>query len=279
MKHLLRDLTPPVLWRRVKAIRNASSKKEQSSIIRYEGHYQSWEDATRASTGYDTAVILQRTRDALLKVKRNEGLYERDSVVFEKAQHAFPLLAGLLRAAVASNGRLSVVDFGGSLGSSYFQCRNFLHPVRSLEWLIVDQPAQVACGREDFESNELLFYNSVEECIARHQPNVLLLSSVLQYLPLPYEFLQQLIHYGFEQVIIDRTPFLVSGQERLTVQHVPSCIYPASYPAWFFDESKVTHCFASGGYGLVADFAASDTLSPEGESAYFKGFIFAKGSQ
>ena len=279
MKRTLRDLTPPMLWRCVKAIGNAPSNNARSASIRYDGYYQSWEDATRASTGYDAAVILQRTREALLKVKRNEAVYERDSVLFERPQHAFPLLAGLLRAAAASNGRLCVVDFGGSLGSSYFQCRSFLHPVCCLEWLIVDQPAQVACGREDFESNELRFYNSVEECIARHQPNVLLLSSVLQYLPLPYEFLQQFVQYGFEHVIIDRTPFLVSGQERLTVQHVPSCIYPASYPAWFFDESKVAHCFASGGYGLVADFAASDTLSPEGEDAYFKGFIFEKGPQ
>ena len=168
MKSLLRDLTPPMLWRCVKALSCPPSNNARSLSIRYEGNYESWDDATRASTGYDAAVILQRTREALLKVKRKEAVYERDSVVFDKPQHAFPLLAGLLRASSASNGRLCVVDFGGSLGSSYFQCRNFLNPVCSLKWLIVDQPAQVACGREDFESNELRFYDSIEECIGRH---------------------------------------------------------------------------------------------------------------
>lgn len=277
MKQLLRELTPPMLWRCVKAISDAPIRTQRSESIHYEGHYLSWNEAMQASTGYDADVILQRTRDALLKVKRNEGVYERDSVVFDEPQHAFPLLAGLLRAAVASEGRLSVVDFGGSLGSSYFQCRNFLHPIRNLEWLVVDQPAQVACGREDFESDQLRFHNSVEDCITQHNPNVLLLSSVLQYLALPYEFLQKLLHYGLRYVIVDRTPFLSSGRERLTVQHVPSCIYPASYPAWFFNEGKVVTVFRSSGYKLVADFPASDTLSPEGEEAYFKGFIFEKG--
>lgn len=277
MKQLLRELTPPMLWRCVKAISDAPVRTKRSDSIHYEGHYVSWNEAMQASTGYDADVILQRTRDSLLKVKRNEAVYERDSVVFDEAQHAFPLLAGLLRAAVASEGRLSVVDFGGSLGSSYFQCRHFLHPVRNLEWLVVDQPAHVACGREDFESDQLRFHNSVEDCIAQHQPNVLLLSSVLQYLALPYEVLQKLLQYGLGHVIIDRTPFLASGRERLTVQHVPSCIYPASYPAWFFSEGKVTTVFRSNGYRLVADFSASDTLSPKGEEAYFKGFIFENG--
>lgn len=276
MRQILRELTPPMLWRCARALSGPPKDTKRYDEIRFEGHFLSWEAAQKASTGYDASVILQRTREALLKVKQNEAVYERDSVLFERVEHAFPILAGLLRAALASDGHLCIVDFGGSLGSSYFQCRSFLRPIKTLEWLVVEQPAHVACGRRDFETQELRFYNTVAECIARHEVNALLLSSVLQYLPLPYNLLQELLQCGFRHVLVDRTPFLVSGQERLTVQRVPSSIYPASYPAWFFGESKFTNAFGLQGYELVADFAALDIHAPDGEEAYFKGFIFEK---
>ena len=245
--------------------------------IVFNGDYNSWDDATRSSTGYDAGVILEKTCAALLKVKNGEAVYERDSVLFDKIQHSFPVLAGLLRAAQAHDGRLCVVDFGGALGSSYFQCHNFLKVVRQLEWLVIEQSAHIACGRKNFESDRLRFYNTIEECMAGHQPNVLLLSSVLQYLPNPYEILQNLLSHRINHVIIDRTAFLVSGRERLTVQHVPDSIYPASYPAWFFSEAKFTAAIKSAGYNLVADFLSTvDDYSPESEKGYYKGFIFER---
>jgi putative methyltransferase (TIGR04325 family) len=94
--------------------------------IRFTGDYKSWEDAQKNSTGYSSPEILEKTRAAVLKVKAGQAEFERDSVAFDRPQHEFPLLAGLLRAAAAANGCLSVLDFGGSLGSTYFQSRKFL---------------------------------------------------------------------------------------------------------------------------------------------------------
>jgi len=250
--------------------------QESGQSIVFNGDYASWGDATRSSTGYDAGVILEKTCAALLKVKNGEAVYERDSVLFDKIQHSFPVLAGLLRAAQAHDGRLCVVDFGGALGSSYFQCRDFLKVVRQLEWLVVEQSAHITCGRKNFESDQLRFYNTVDECKAGHQPNVLLLSSVLQYLPNPYEVLQKLLSHHISHVIIDRTAFLVSDRERLTVQKVPDSIYPASYPAWFFSETKFRAVIEAAGYSLAADFPGTDDLSPEGEKAYYKGFIYER---
>jgi putative methyltransferase (TIGR04325 family) len=244
--------------------------------IVFTGDYGSWDEAMHSSTGYDAGVILEKTCAALLKVKNGEATFERDSVLFDKIQHAFPVLAGLLRAAQAHDGRLCVVDFGGALGSSYFQCRGFLQVVRRLEWLVVEQTAHVACGRKNFASEQLRFYNTAEESLTGHHPNALLLSSVLQYLPNPYEVLQKLLSHRISHVIIDRTAFLAGGRERLTVQHVPDSIYPASYPAWFFSETKFTATIESAGYTLVADFPGTDDISPEGEQAHFKGFVYER---
>jgi putative methyltransferase (TIGR04325 family) len=243
------------------------------------GDYRSWEEAARDSGGYDSAVILEKTCAALLKVKNGEAVYERDSVLFDKIAHPFPVLAGLLRAAQADNGRLCVVDFGGALGSSYFQCRAFLSVVTKLEWLVVEQAAHVARGRKIFASDQLNFFETVDECVVAHQPNALLLSSVLPYLPKPYEVLAELLGYGFSHVIVDRTGLLESDRERLTVQRVPDSIYPASYPSWFFGETAFLKAFEKAGYRLLADFPGTDRISPEDEKANFKGFIFEKSSR
>ena len=257
-------------------LRRLIRRKRPGHRITFTGDYDSWEAALRETVGYDAAVILEKTRAAMLKIKNGEARYERDSVLFDKVEYSFPVLALLLRAALENNGRLSVLDFGGALGSSYFQCRSFLQSVRHLEWLVVEQPGHVACGKRDFESSILHFYESTEACLASHQPNVLLLSSVLQYLSGPHAMLREFLSLGLPYAVIDRTPFLASGRDRLTVQHVPSAIYEASYPAWFFSEAKFKDQIQSAGYEIITDFPGRDKISPVDEAAYFKGFILRK---
>jgi len=106
----------------------------------YFGNYSSWDDARSASGGYDADLILGKVRDALLKVKRGEAVAERDSVLFSTVPYSFPVIAALLGAASRSDGALSVLDFGGSLGTSYFYFRAFPAQVKRLEWSIVEQP-------------------------------------------------------------------------------------------------------------------------------------------
>lgn len=239
--------------------------------IRFIGNYKSWEEAEKESTGYATPEILEKTRAALLKVKRGEAAFERDSVTFDTMQHEFSLLAGLSWA--ADEGRLSVLDFGGSLGSTYFQSRRFLSGVRELRWSVVDQPAQVSCGASGFANEELRFYQTIEDCWRDQRPNVLLLLSVIQYLPEPYLFLESVVRKEIPYIIVERTAFTRSGRDRLTVQHVPAWIYDASYPAWFLSEPSFLKIFADR-YELVCEYVADEDLHPEGEEAVFKGFQF-----
>ena len=248
-----------------------------SGDVAFSGDYSCWSDAERQSTGYSAPVILERTCASLLKVKGGEAVYERDSVLFDTPQYPFPVLAGLLRAGLIGGGRLSVVDFGGSLGSSYFQCRRFLRSATVVEWSVVEQPAYVQRGREQFADGELRFYETIEECLARHRPDVLLLSGVLQYLADPYGALARLLSHRLRHVIMDRTPFLKGDGDRITVQTVPEWIYPASYPAWFFSEASIARTRTAAGYALVSDFAGADEVVLEDGAAYFKGFIYEQG--
>ena len=251
----------------------ARTLRKKQSAIRFSGDFQSWEEAQKASTGYSAPEILQKTRAALLKVKAGDAAFERDSVTFNVMQYEFSLLAGLLRAATASAGHLSVLDFGGALGSSYFQCRSFLGGLNELRWSVVDQPAQVACGRKDFENQQLKFYDTVSDCLREQQPNVLLLSSVLQYLRSPYEALADLLGAAIPFVIVERTAFHSGDRDRLTVQHVPKRIYCASYPAWFLSESTFRSIFEKR-YDLICEYPASDAYKLKNGEVFLKGFQY-----
>jgi putative methyltransferase (TIGR04325 family) len=265
-----RSLLPPVFLSGLRRLRNLYSKGD---AIRFVGDYSTWAQAEQASTGYAATNILERTRCAMLKVKKGEVAYARDSVVFDQVSYPFPVLAGLLRARSAEGSRLSVLDFGGSLGTTYFQCRDFLSPTGPFRWNVVEQPEHAKCGREEFADEQLQFYTSIEECLTHEQPNVLLLSGVIQCLPEPYRFLADALGRGFPHIIVDRTAFFCGDRDLLTVQHVPEWIYQATYPAWFLCEKRFLQSFRER-YRLVASFPASDAIDPEKGSAQWKGFLF-----
>lgn len=226
--------------------------------VYFSGHYADWATASAHASGYDSAIILERIKQATLKVQSGEVAFERDSVVFNEVQHSYPVLAGLLRAGADHDAQLSVLDFGGSLGSSYFQCRNFLSVFPSLKWGIVEQEHFVRCGQEFFETNQLRFFYTIKECIQQTTPNVALLSGVLQYLSEPYEVLDKLMESNIPYIVIDRTPFAERDGDCITVQHVPPSIYPASYPCRIFGRQSFLNKFR-GRYEVAAQFESNDS--------------------
>jgi len=244
--------------------------------IYFSGSYPDWESARSDASGYDNDLILERVKRALLKVKTGEAVFERDSVLFDHLEHSFPVLAGLLRAAVEHGNRLSVLDFGGSLGSSYFQCRSFLSVLNNLQWGVIEQPHFVRCGQEHFEDERLRFFETIDACISQMAPNVALLSSVLQYVQEPYRVLDELIRQGTPYILIDRTPFSDLSEDLITVQHVPPAIYKASYPCRVFGRRRFLERFR-GSYELSAQFDGSDgSARVHGVEFTFDGMILRK---
>lgn len=258
---IITDYLPPALIRKITGL-----------FYGWHGNYNSWEDAKKHSIGYDTDLIFNKVKDALLKVKNGEALYERDSVIFNKIQYSFPLLSALLWVALRNNGNLNLIDFGGSLGSSWYQNRFFLKDLKKVNWNIVEQKHFVECGKKYFENDILKFYNSIDDCYSNQHPDTLLLTSVLQYLETPYQFLESVFKRNFSYIIIDRTPMIKGGKDRITIQKVPSHIYKATYPCWFFGEEKFVRFFSKN-YELVADSISTDIANIRSE---FKGYVFVK---
>ena len=265
MANKYKQWLPPILIERLKPLFRYG--------VYFSGHYDDWASASKSATGYDADLILERVKCATLKVVAGKAAFERDSVLFHDVQHSFPVLAGLLRVSVENEGRLSVLDFGGSLGSSYFQCRSFLSVLSSLSWNVVEQPHFVRCGRECIESEQLKFHYCINDVLKENKPNVILLASVLQYLPDPYSILSELMNNKISYLIIDRTPFSDSLDDVITVQHVPPSIYPASYPCRIFSKQALM-TFLSSQYETVAEFDCAEGNAFAGNMKFtFGGMI------
>ena len=266
MKQFIKSLVPPILFNIVKKLQNLK--------YGWKGNYSSWKEAQDTSTGYDSDEILQTVKNSLLKVKNGEAVYERDSVIFNEIQYSWPLLTGLMFTAAKSEGSLKVLDFGGSLGSTYYQNKKFLDKLNDVSWSVVEQKYFVETGKKDFENGRLKFYYDVHECVDKEKSNVLLLSCVLQYIEKPYELLDFILKNDFEAILIDRTPFSKTN-EKIKLQVVPPSIYEASYPCWFFDELKFITYFESNNYNVVESFMTEPVESNE---YFFKGFIIQKNA-
>lgn len=245
-------------------------------IYGFSGNYSSWQEVRKISTSYDTPEILNKVKEAALKVKSGEALCERDSILFNECEYARPLIRCLLNIASYNNNKLRILDFGGSLGSSYYACRNSLMHLDELSWSIVEQKHFVDCGKQLFEENSLKFYHSIDECVQTENPHVILFSGVIQYLEEPYKFLEQVMKYNFEFVLFDRTPFF-DVEDRITLQVVPPQIYEASYPAWFFNLDKFLRFFRHK-YDIINAFDSFESWRLEDVQSQNKGFLFKKST-
>lgn len=266
-KAMARDWLPPAVHRWV--------RHRRGGAIRFEGAFSTWAEACAHSTGYDAENILAKVLAATLEVKRGTAVFERDSVLFDKIEYAWPVVAGLLWAAARNEGFLSVLDFGASLGSSYFQNRELLKTLPIVRWNVVEQAHYVKAGQAYLQDEQLRFYPSIQDCLSENKVNVILMSSVLQYLPDPADVFLSLLAVGADAVILDRTIINHSVSDRIYVQQVPPSIYSASYPCRSFSESRLL-ALTSDHYQLDADFPSLSFPALESIESEFKGYLFTR---
>jgi putative methyltransferase (TIGR04325 family) len=171
-----------------------------------------------------------------------------------------------------ANARPRVIDFGGAFGGSYRQYRAF--HAKPVAWSVVEQPAMAELGKMHFRNADLDFHVSLEEALAAGPADVILLSSVLQYLPAPYELIAAIRAARVPQVVVDRTPCSAQSRDILTVQKVPAEIYRASYPCWIFSRARLAEAFAAA-YRPVTGFSdGSGTWRAQATDFELAGFLF-----
>lgn len=270
LRSAARDLLPPAFLRFAGRVSGRS--------LAFTAAPGGWSEAASRSSGYDAGVIVDKVARATREVVAGRAAFERDSVLFARQALPFQLLAPLLRAALRHERRLEVIDFGGSLGSVYRQCRPFM-PLEHVQWRVIEQASFVAAGLAEFSTPELSFHQSLAELGPADVPRVLLASSVLQYLEEPDSIVQAWTRIDADTIILDRTPMAEAADHRLCIQHVPRQIYKASYPCWILSRSRLLAPFEKD-WRLVAEFDCPEGVHrlPGAGHLAFKGLILERKS-
>jgi putative methyltransferase (TIGR04325 family) len=266
---LIRRMLPPIVrdWR----------LRLLDRVTRYHARPVDWKQAKEMSNGYSDDHILSVVAKAARAVASGTARYERDSVLFQDTAYPFAVVAALLRAALANGNRLEVVDFGGSLGSTYHHCRPFLDGVSSLKWWVVEQPDFAALGRSEFANAELTFTDDLRELPGVSPGGVALACSVLQYMETPSKTLETLAGLPVRHLVIDRTTISEAATDRLCIQHVPKSIYEASYPCWIFSHARLLSLLSKT-WRVVSDFACIEggARTDDGLELEYRGLILER---
>ncbi|MEI6312417.1 MAG: methyltransferase, TIGR04325 family [Bacteroidota bacterium] len=228
---LVQQILPPLVYQTLmkiyKSIRN-------DSFLYWESTSLNWQAAQASCSGYNEATILEKVKHATNEVLAGNAAYERDSVLFDKIEYHWPLVASLEHIYQKQH-QLQVLDFGGALGSTYHQHIAVLKNFQQMHWHIIEQENYVTCGKENFTTDMLSFHYTIHE-LSTKKIDVILFSCVLHYLENPFQFIEEAIKQQIPYLIFDRTPFTPEPQDIISIQHVPAKIYKANYVCRIFAE-------------------------------------------
>lgn len=243
----------------------------------FKGNYSSFEEALKFTIGYDSNLIFEKVKNATQEVLKGKASFERDSVLFYKENYSSPILFLLFYVISKSNNTLRLIDFGGSLGSSYYQYRKLFSHLNTIEWSIIEQPHFVEYGNTNLRNKEINFFYSIDDFFAQKKAEVILFSSVLPYIANWKEIILQTIYKELDYIIIDRTPYFENPElpTRIMIEEVPKEIYNGSYPAIFFNQQELEELFSKN-YIKVFELDGNDKLELKDTKVKYKATLFLR---
>lgn len=252
---LLKQTLPLFLYKKI---------KERRSPIKYKYGFKNWSEAKSASIGYSEGSILQKvSSQTVLMIESNSG-WVRDGFYFNDVQINHEILSFLaLHSARLQS--LRVIDFGGGLGTTYFQNRNILEKFGiKVCWNVIEQPNFVAEGKLVLESiPNLHFFETLNEASITSS-DIVIFSSVLEYLEHSYQFLEEIMNLEFKPlgILIDRSPIDLIDKDRYVVQDVDQSIHQARLPLRILGQDKILEILSSD-YELLSDWVSSTQPDPK----------------
>lgn len=258
---VLKDFIPPVLRRFLLQLGFAGNR------FRY--GYESWEEANAKCSGYNSGVITEALVSASRRVRDGEIAYERDGVEFDAIQYSWPLAAAIL-GSPRSTGKLRVLDWGGSLGSTYRQNIDLISAAGvEVEWVVIEQEHLVEIGTREFSNTQLSYRSNIESIPVGYFDLVIFASSIC-YIDNPNKILLQAKSLRPRAIAFDRTPITRKGPELIGIQTVGRKIYRASYPIRIFSIGGIEDALCPE-YRKVSEWVCD--LQPDPKSIS-KGMFF-----
>lgn len=246
---------------------------------RLSGCYSSFADASTESTYPDGAPVtedLAAARDVL----QGKAAYCRDGVRFFTPPASVGLSAlAVLAAAAGETGSTRILDFGGGAASLYLAHRPLWSVLPALSWNIVEREQLVAEAKSLFSELPIHWHTSLEDACAEQAPDLVIMSSVLQYLPNPSLTLQQVCELKPRWLVIDRTPLGRQGTDIIAMQRSPRALHGSCYPSWIFGRNGALG-IPDQAYGCVMHQASDDpVLLHRMRPVEYHGWLFRRAEE
>jgi putative methyltransferase (TIGR04325 family) len=239
--------------------------------IKFVGSYKDWKGAVHNSLGYSNKIIFLKSKESFLKVINGEAKYERDSVLFYSDLINYSLMTILSKIQNKKKTCLNILDFGGSFGSIYFQNKKILNNEKKFQWSIIEQPKIVNFFLKRKLNANLKFYKSLQDYSINNAADLVLMSSVLQYVESPFILLDRLIALKADYFLVLKTPVHEKG-DQVKVQIVPNYIYKASYPIRIFNKTRLLNYFKINNYQLIKNNFTNEFI----DNISFQNFFFKR---
>ena len=252
----------------------AAYRNKSRPIVSFRGRFPDFKAAYEiCGEGYGSDSIFEKVTNAALAVKSGRAVYERDGCVFYKAEYYLQLLS-VLYEVFMEFGECKVIDFGGSLGSTFFQNKEkLIRFIPQISWNVVEQRHFVEWGKNNLEDEHLKFFYLMDEV---DRCNCVLFGSSLQYLEDYHIYLKQIADRDIRYLIIDRLP--VSNETWISIECVHEPIYEACYPLYIICENELIREICSLGYQLAVMWIkdASEAWQLDRKLIKVKSFVFIK---
>ena len=252
-----------------KILKNVSGylKWEISRRRSFKFGMRDWKSAQSMSVGYDDPIILERVRVATLLIQDGFEGFHRDGILFsgKKKEQEFLDALNLI---LVSQTELNVLDFGGDLGSLYFQHKEELDNLQlKIRWNIVEQINYVNLGKQSIKDPRLHFYTDIAELVkdTGKKLDIIILRGVLSYLENCWEVLQELVSLDATVIFVDRTPFTNKKNDDFGIQLISDAIYDTSYPIRNLSKSLFQEIVLPA-YQVVNEWSCE--IQPDAKSEY-----------
>jgi putative methyltransferase (TIGR04325 family) len=246
-------------------------KQEPSPVGIWQGVYDSFEKVPDVQTVFGPQLIdlMSQTTEWILK--------EIDAGKTPFCGHeALGVLASTL---VLKKKEISIVDFGGGLGTGFLQLLCSLPKDTQIRYFIVDEEKMCEKGRSLFRGwNNLAFGSELTEKQINNT-DIIYINSVLQYIENYASVLQKLVALGAEFILFDRlaagnNPYFVSRQLNAPGQ---------ALPYMFLNIAEFRSLLSQYGYRVICDQTTSrqynqDSLPFEYRVERFRTTLFVKSS-
>ncbi|HAA29503.1 MAG TPA: hypothetical protein DCE56_19665 [Cyanobacteria bacterium UBA8553] len=283
VKSIIRDLTPPLIWRSLSKLRSLKTAQEQT-YIEWEYMPEGWQAAKTDPNikGWNVDSVLEaykanwptflQTLEGTLPfgISPEYGAENRTNLIFHNLMMTY---AYALSLATRHKSSISMLDWGGAIGHYYLLTQKLV-PDLEIDYHCKDVPVLAEYGNSLFP--EAHFYKD-ETCLDR-QYDFVLVSGSFQYSQDWASALKDLARATGEYIFVTRLPIIHHVPSFVMVQRPYEYGYNTEYLGWCLNRGEFLECAQKTGLKLMREFVV-EQLPPihrAPEQAEHWGFLFRK---